>query len=102
MEACLQKETIIEVFEREKLHVEINENKNGNVVVSRMCELYKHQVFADDRPWDDNVEKAIKDKVNLTVKPDLRKIAPFTDLQRHKENPADWRGNRIRDRPRRP
>ena len=40
MEACLQKETIIEVFEREKLHVEINENKNGNVVVSRMCELY--------------------------------------------------------------
>ena len=74
MEACLQKETIIEVFEREKLHVEINENKNGNVVVSRMCELYKHQVFADDRPWDDNVEMAIKDKVNLSVKSDLRKL----------------------------
>ena len=74
MEACLQKETIIKAFEREQLHVEINENKNGNIVVSRMCELYKHQVFADDRPWDDNVEKAIKDKVSLVVKPDLRKM----------------------------
>ena len=74
MEACLQKETIIAAFEREALNVEINENKNGQIVVSRMCELYKHQVFAQDIPWDDNVEKAIKDKVSLKVKPDLRKM----------------------------
>ena len=74
MEACLQKETIIAAFEREALNVEINENKNGQSVVSRMCELYKHQVFAQDIPWDDNVEKAIKDKVSLKVKPDLRKM----------------------------
>ena len=74
MEACLQKETIIAAFEREALNVEINENKTGQIVVSRMCELYKHQVFAQDIPWDDNVEKAIKDKVSLKVKPDLRKM----------------------------
>lgn len=74
MEACLQKETIVAAFEREKMNVEITENKTGNIVVSRMCELYKHQVFAQDIPWDDTVEKAIKDKVSLKVKPDLRKL----------------------------
>ncbi|MBE6112702.1 MAG: hypothetical protein E7195_06795 [Peptococcaceae bacterium] len=74
MEGCLQKETIIAAFEREQMNVEITENKTGNIVVSRMCELYKHQVFTQDIPWDDNVEKAIKDKVSLQVKPDLRKM----------------------------
>ncbi len=70
----LQKETIIAAFEREQLNVEITENKAGNIVVSRMCELKKHQVFVQDIPWDDTVEKAIKDKVSLQVKPDLRKM----------------------------
>lgn len=46
MEEMLQKETIIGAFEQEKLNVEITENKKGQVVVSRMCELYKNQVFS--------------------------------------------------------
>ena len=54
--------------------MEITENKNGQIVVSRMCELKKHQVFAEDIPWDDAVEKALKDKVSLLVKPELRKM----------------------------
>ncbi|MBR5318321.1 MAG: hypothetical protein IKU46_01840 [Peptococcaceae bacterium] len=74
MEVCLQKEAIIAAFERERLNVEITENKNGQIVVSRMCELKKHQVFSQDIPWDDSVEKALKDKVSLKVKPDLRKM----------------------------
>ena len=74
MEVCLQKEAIIAAFEREHLNVEITENKNGQIVVSRMCELKKHQVFSQDIPWDDSVEKALKDKVSLKVKPDLRKM----------------------------
>lgn len=79
MEACvtglpLKKERVIEAFEQGKLNVEITENKMGNIVVSRMCELYKRQVFAQEIPWDDTVEKAIKDKVSITVKPALRKM----------------------------
>ena len=79
MEVCLSdlpltKERIIEVFDQEKMNVEITENKMGNIVVSRMCELFKHQVFTNDLPWDDHVEQAIKDKVSLTVKPALRKM----------------------------
>ena len=79
MEACLadsllSKEQIVEAFEQEKMNVEITENKMGNVVVSRMCELYKQQVFTQDIPWDDAVEKAIKDKVSIVVKPTLRKM----------------------------
>ena len=79
MEACLAdmpltKDRIVEAFEQEKMNVEITENKMGNVVVSRMCELYKHQVFTQDIPWDDAVEKAIKDKVSIVVKPTLRKL----------------------------
>ncbi len=74
MEACLSKEQIVAAFDQVQLNVEITENKMGNIVVSRMCELYKHQVFAQDIPWDDNVEKAIKDKVSITVKPALRKM----------------------------
>lgn len=70
----LSKERIIEVFDHEQMNVEITENKMGNVVVSRMCELYKHQVFVQDIPWDDTVEKAIKDKVAIAVKPALRKM----------------------------
>lgn len=53
MEDVLHKETIIEAFEQEKLNVEITENKKGQVVVSRMCELRKNQVFAEDIPWND-------------------------------------------------
>lgn len=74
MEEMLQKETIIGAFEQEKLNVEITENKKGQVVVSRMCELYKNQVFSQDVPWDDGVEQALKDKVTLLVKPALRKM----------------------------
>ncbi len=79
MEACLSgsmlsKAQIVEAFDQEKLNVEITENKMGNIVVSRMCELYKHQVFTQDLPWDDGVEKAIKDKVSVVVKPALRKM----------------------------
>lgn len=79
MEACLSdqalsKEQIQKAFEQEKINVEITENKMGNIVVSRMCELYKHQVFAQDIPWDDTVEQAIKDKVSVHVKPALRKM----------------------------
>ena len=79
MEACLAdmpltKDRIVEAFEQKKINVEITENKMGNIVVSRMCELFKHQVFAQDLPWDDQVEKAIKDKVSITVKPALRKM----------------------------
>ena len=79
MEVCLSdlplsKERIIEVFDQEKMNVEITENKMGNIVVSRMCELFNHQVFTNDLPWDDHVEQAIKDKVSLTVKPALRKM----------------------------
>ena len=70
----LQKEAIIAAFEREKINVEITENKKGQIVVSRMCELRKEQVFADEIPWDDTVEQALKEKVSLTVKPDLRKM----------------------------
>ena len=70
----LQKEAIIAAFEREKINVEITENKKGQIVVSRMCELRKEQVFADEIPWDDAVEQALKEKVSLTVKPDLRKM----------------------------
>ena len=74
MEEMLQKETIIGDFEQEKLNVEITENKKGQVVVSRMCELYKNQVFSQDVPWDDGVEQALTDKVTLLVKPALRKM----------------------------
>ena len=74
MEEMLQKEMIIGAFEQEKLNVEITENKKGQVVVSRMCELYKNQVFSQDVPWDDGVEQALKDKVTLLVKPALRKM----------------------------
>lgn len=79
MEVCLSdlplsKERIVEAFEQEKINVEITENKMGNIVVSRMCELLKRQVFVQDIPWDDHVEKAIKDKVSITVKPALRKM----------------------------
>ena len=73
-DAQLSKEQIVAAFEQEKINVEITENKIGNIVVSRMCELYKHQVFAQDIPWDDAVEKAIKDKVSIAVKPALRKM----------------------------
>ena len=41
----LQKEAIIAAFEREKINVEITENKKGQIVVSRMCELRKEQVY---------------------------------------------------------
>lgn len=79
MESCLSdlpltKERIVEVFDAEKLNVEITENKMGNIVVSRMCELFKHQVYTQDIPWDDQVEQAIKDKVSVAVKPALRKM----------------------------
>lgn len=74
MEDFLRKETIIAAFEQEKLNVEITENKKGQIVVSRMCELRKNQVFAQERPWDDGVEQALKDKVTLSVKPELRKM----------------------------
>lgn len=70
----LSKERIVEVFDQEQINVEITENKMGNIVVSRMCELYKHQVFAQDIPWDDTVENAIKEKVSIAVKPALRKM----------------------------
>ena len=70
----LSKERIVEVFNQEQINVEITENKMGNIVVSRMCELYKHQVFAQDIPWDDTVENAIKEKVSIAVKPALRKM----------------------------
>ena len=40
----LQKEAISAAFEREKINVEITENKKGQIVVSRMCELRKEQV----------------------------------------------------------
>ena len=74
MSTGLQKEAIITAFERERLNVEITENKNGQIVVSRMCELKKHQVFSQDIPWDDAVERALKEKVAMKVKPDLRKM----------------------------
>lgn len=74
MDNFLRKETIITAFEQEKLNVEITENKKGQIVVSRMCELLKSQVFAQDIPWDDAVEQALKNKVQLQVKPDLRKM----------------------------
>lgn len=74
LEQPLTKEKIVEAFDREQMNVEITENKVGNIVVSRMCELYKHQVFVRDIPWDDTVEKAIKDKVSIAVKPALRKM----------------------------
>lgn len=74
MNDFLRKETIIAAFEQEKLNVEITENKKGQIVVSRMCELYKRQVFVQDIPWDAQVEQAIKNKVQLQVKPDLRKM----------------------------
>lgn len=35
----MNKEMIIEAFQKEKMHVEITENKNGQIVVSCMCEL---------------------------------------------------------------
>lgn len=70
----LHKEAIIAAFEREKINVEITENKKGQIVVSRMCELRKEQVFADEIPWDDAVEQVLKEKVSVMVKPDLRKM----------------------------
>ncbi len=74
MNDFLRKEAIVTAFEQEKLNVEITENKKGQIVVSRMCELRKSQVFAQDIPWDDAVEQALKNKVQLQVKPDLRKM----------------------------
>lgn len=74
MENILHKEAIVAAFAQEKLNVEITENKKGQIVVSRMCELRKNQVFAEDFPWDDTVEQTLKDKVTLLVKPALRKM----------------------------
>lgn len=77
----LHKETIVAAFAQEKLNVEISENKKGQIVVSRMCELQKHQVFEQEIPWNDSVEQALKDKVQLVVKPDLRKMIVQEQLQ---------------------
>lgn len=51
METCLSdmplsKERIVEAFEQEKINVEITENKMGNIVVSRMCELMKRKCLS--------------------------------------------------------
>lgn len=81
MEDVLHKETIIEAFEQEKLNVEITENKKGQVVVSRMCELRKNQVFAEDIPWNEQIEQKLKDTVQLLVKPELRKMIVQEQLQ---------------------
>ncbi len=81
MEDVLRKETIIEAFEQEKLNVEITENKKGQVVVSRMCELRKNQVFAEDIPWNAHIEQKLKDTVQLLVKPQLRKMIVQEQLQ---------------------
>lgn len=81
LEDVLYKETIIEAFEQEKLNVEITENKKGQVVVSRMCELRKNQVFAEDIPWNEQIEQKLKDTVQLLVKPELRKMIVQEQLQ---------------------
>lgn len=70
----MNKEMIIEAFQKEKMHVEITENKNGQIVISRMCELYKNQVFAEDTQWNETVEKTMKEKIQLLIRPALRKM----------------------------
>lgn len=70
----LTKEKIVKAFEQEKLNVEITENKMGNIVVSRMCELFQNQVFEQTVSWDDTVERAMKEKVSSEIKPALRKM----------------------------
>lgn len=70
----LQKEMIIAAFERECLNVEITENKNGQIIVSKMCELKKHQVFVEEIPWDAIVEKVLEEKISQVVKPSLRRM----------------------------
>lgn len=71
---ALTKERIVDAFEYEKINVEITENKMGNIVVSRMCELFQNQVFAQISPWNDTVEHAMKEKISVEIKPALRKM----------------------------
>ena len=74
----MEKSQIIEVFQEKKLNVEIVENKGGQVVVSRMCEVYQHQIFPTVEEWDDAIEKKMKKTVNEIIKPELRKLIART------------------------
>lgn len=46
-----------------------------------MCELRKNQVFAEDIPWNEQIEQKLKDTVQLLVKPELRKMIVQEQLQ---------------------
>lgn len=70
----MDKGQIIDAFQCRKMNVEIVENKNGQVVVSKMCQLYQQQVFSTVEPWDEQIERGMKEAVNQVVKPGLRKL----------------------------